>query len=153
MIVFNNMWGKGKVQLDKIILPLVLVFFLGLFVGNYIVQEEENNIEDIKNLTDISLSVGERIKIILKETPSTGCLWHFELSNSSIVKLISHNYVSDDNSTERKISEIIGGEGKHYWIFKGIKPGKVKISFQLYQEWKPDVIYKTKKYNVIVVSN
>lgn len=131
--------------MEKTVVSLVILLCLGIFVGGNEEVSLNENSEDL-----IVLDVGQKIEIKLEENPSTGCLWHYEISKDNIVELLSHRYENEDDNNE-KIKKI-GGGGIHYWVFKARKPGEVKITFKLYQDWNSEKIYKTRSYNIKVIS-
>lgn len=107
--------------------------------------------EDLKTITikypnqrnSISVKKGDTYTITLDENPTTGFKWHWEVSNSSIVQIVSDRYVPPSNN-------LPGAGGKHEWVIKGISQGTATINFTYYRDFEPDKIKEVIIYEVAV---
>ncbi|WP_129600698.1 lectin like domain-containing protein [Anaerophilus nitritogenes] len=105
----------------------------------------------IKKGLDLSstkeIKVGEEFQIQLEENITTGATWHVDIDNENMIKIITSEYKEKENQEGRK-----GAGGIHTWVVKGLKEGKTKIHFRLYQDWNKDTIYQTRDYTIHVLS-
>lgn len=70
----------------------------------------------------------EGINISMDENPSTGFQWQYEVSPKRLLVLVEDIYKSDPYYGDEPID---GQGGKHYWKFKVVGKGTVKIKFCL----------------------
>ncbi len=68
------------------------------------------------------------IAISLDENPSTGFLWTYTISPSTILSLVEDRYVSDPYDGDEPID---GLGGTHHWRFEVVESGTVRITFRL----------------------
>ncbi len=102
------------------ILLLVLATVTFVFSENIVLN-------DILNTVSLS-----QIPVVkLEENGSTGYTWHFEITDSDILKL--------DNVTRadtKEDEEIVGAPQIVKWVFEPLKEGKTTIIFRNYREWE-----------------
>ncbi|SHH35446.1 stalk domain-containing protein [Tepidibacter thalassicus] len=125
---------------DNIYVPLR---FISAVVGYNIIWNESTQTV-ILNKSNVSKIKNE---IKLKENPTTGYVWHYDIENKDIVEVVFDSFKGSEKSN------ICGMGGEHIWKLKGLKEGSTIIKFDLYRdsEGKEQSI-DTKEYIVNVSS-
>lgn len=113
---------------------LILATFSFLFSGCCKICKENNNNkkENIITNADYSINTGQVVTIELKSNPTTGYSWNW--TNRDAVKnvdTIGWKYLSESN--------LMGGGGKDFWSFKGLKKGIDTIQIDYKRVWEKDI--------------
>lgn len=96
---------------------------------------------------DLDKNVGE---IKLKENPTTGYTWKYDIKDKDIVKVVFDNYKQDE--LPDGAMTIVGAGGLHTWKIKGLKEGVTTIKFSNQRESQGDnSAAETKEFNVTVL--
>lgn len=68
----------------------------------------------------------------LDENPTTGYLWSYEISDESLMKLVSDQFIDgSDNNT-------VGSGGFHEFVFQALSDGKADITFKYERSFEND---------------
>ncbi len=91
-------------------------------------------IEEFQNQPhiDVAMStvVGGELTVTLGSNPTTGYQWSedAEISDASIVKQVSHEFVGPD-------TDVPGTPGEEVWVFKALKRGTTTILLEYSRSW------------------
>ncbi|AKI97656.1 protease inhibitor I42 family protein [Kosmotoga pacifica] len=119
------------------LLLMVTVFTAFAFSSTCTSKETANNI-----------GLSNTAVVELKETPSTGYLWHFEIFGSDTVEFQSRVVEPSSESTA------MGAPIKVRWNFKPLKKGKATIIFWLYRSWEgKEKAIDLRVFNIVVKKN
>ncbi|SHJ92972.1 stalk domain-containing protein [Tepidibacter formicigenes] len=130
----------AKVINDKIYIPLR---FISSVVGYNIIWNENNQ--------TVILNKSNENEIKLKENPTTGYIWNYDIENKDIVEVVFDTFKS--YSKENEEANICGMGGEHVWKLKGLKEGTTIIKFNLYRDFEgKEKSIDTKEYVVNVSS-
>jgi inhibitor of cysteine peptidase len=77
-----------------------------------------------------TLPVGDIGRVILAGNPTTGYTWHYTVSDSSVLALVSKDYEPSPGSG------LVGAGGAYVWNFKALKAGKATLTFKYYRDWE-----------------
>ncbi len=118
----------------KLLTVLAILAVLGIAAFLIIRHTGKNNLSGITLTEDdsgreVSLRVGEKLKIILKSNPSTGYQWDVAPFNESVIKLSEGPLVY-----EKK--KIPGGEGETVFVFEAVSPGTTTIKLMYRRPWE-----------------
>jgi len=93
----------------------------------------------------IRVEAGRQFVIKLESNPTTGYNWQLsEIPDPSMLEFIRQGYILPQN-------KLIGAGGQEEWVFKALKPGKIKILFKYVRAWEKEVAAeKTESFLVIV---
>lgn len=77
----------------------------------------------------------------LEENPTTGYAWTYEISDESVLKLLSDQFI--DNSDK----DTVGSGGIHEFVFQALKDGKADVTFKYERSFEKDsaesvIVYK-----------
>lgn len=77
-------------------------------------------------------AAGEKtVAIEFESNASTGYQWQYVMSEEGIVKETGSEYI--DDSPE----DLVGAPGVQRWVFEGVAPGEVTLSFTYCRPWEP----------------
>lgn len=97
--------------------------------------------------TQHELEVGETVTIAVDETPSTGYLWSYEISDDAIVEIASEYFRSDN-----PFNTMPGGDGgTRYITVRALNPGKATV--EMVEKRGEDEIGDTRSYHILVTSS
>lgn len=91
----------------------------------------------------------DQATIELEGNPTTGYEWTYELSNPSIIREVSYEYIGYQEG-----EEVVGVGGVFIFSFAGFTEGETEITFKYSRSWEEDVPPKeTVIYLAVVDSN
>ena len=128
------MHKKRIIVLVAVVLLLVALAVAVPVLAKNIVKHNEQT---------IYLKIDETATIHLEENPTTGYAWHWDVANTSIVRIESEKFIAPS-------SNLIGAPGNHVWEIAGLKAGKTQIVFEYYRSWESNKVDKTITYTFIV---
>ncbi len=80
----------------------------------------------------LGCATSKHFSIQLEENPTTGYSLVWQQEGDGVVALVKERYVQDSGEVM-----MVGRGGKHSFAFKGVKAGKVTLSFQQARPWEP----------------
>ena len=114
--------------------PKLKALWLSIFIlvsqSVFVAGEEMITLQKENSGQEISLGVGNLLRIELGGSGGTGYSWHIINLDSQYLKLIS--------TETGKVPDTgrIGGPVRHIWIFKTQKPGQTEIKMNYYRPWE-----------------
>ena len=122
-------------------LVISLVLLIGLSSGC------SSQAQQMREYTDpaqgIEATAGSQFVIVLESNPTTGFKWEASF-NTSLLKLAKSEY----KQTETKPG-LVGGGGKEYFTFEGLKKGSDKITMTYKRSWEQGSANQ-KVFNVVI---
>ncbi|QXM07115.1 protease inhibitor I42 family protein [Crassaminicella indica] len=150
--------GEKQIFTDedgKILQPIMYEGRTYLPVRNIAELTEMNVVWDQNTKTiilehkDVDKAIG---KIKLKENPTTGYTWKYDIKDKDIIQVISDNY--EQGELPEGAKSIVGEGGTHTWVIKGLKEGVTTIKFSKQREWEGDSsVVEAKEFIVTVLSD
>ena len=90
-------------------------------------------------------------KIQLKENPTTGYTWKYDIKDKEMIQVVSDHYKQDELPEGAMC--IVGEGGIHTWEIKGLKEGVTTIKFSNQRGWEGESSsVETKEFIVTVFS-
>lgn len=98
---------------------------------------QDLTITQVDNTKSLFTPLGSRIRILLKENPTTGYRWKLHKYDSGIIRLQSDEFVAQQGT-------LIGGSGIRQLCFLAATVGRATIELRTMREWeKPESVLDT----------
>jgi inhibitor of cysteine peptidase len=86
-------------------------------------------LDDSASGQDVSVQVGERFRLTLAETPTTGYRWTLVESGEPILEVVEDRFEPAGG---------VGGGGAHLWLLRAGRPGRAVLELHRVRPWEPD---------------
>jgi inhibitor of cysteine peptidase len=104
-------------------------------LANLDLTEEDNGRE-------VSVRLGDEVRVSLKENPTTGYLWALASMLEGVLKL--------EESLFSAQSIGVGGGGTRRFLFRAIVPGRITLELRLLRPWESNVS-PVERFDLIIV--
>ena len=115
---------------------LIVLAFVSIGCANNINNDDSNKakgpiqLNENANDTVVNVLTDQKIIISLKGNPTTGFVWSLQDINSDVIRLISEDFISDSDNSQR-----VGVGGKYVFEFIAEKQGNTNLEFIYKRPW------------------
>jgi predicted secreted protein len=100
----------------------------------------------------LSVKVGKKIKIQLKDISTTGYEWQYEAKPDWIMSMVeSYDYPSKSATPTDSTPPVVGASSMKTYIIEGLKKGDVNIRFYLVRPWEQNATPAEEKFYLVHV--
>lgn len=85
--------------------------------------------ENSKYSSDVTLEVGDKIRLELCSNQSTGFKWEYKFTAENVVQ-------QEDYDFEEPSADVVGAPGKELWTFEAVETGTTEIQMEYSQPWE-----------------
>lgn len=93
-----------------------------------------SNMQNQTETDTIQLNVGQITEYVLEGNPTTGFSWHYEIGDTSLMKITEH---IEPIQTENK--QMVGVGSIYTYKIEGLKKGETSLTFTYKRVWEKDI--------------
>jgi len=115
---------------------LIVLAFVSIGCANNVNNNDSNKakepiqLNENANDTVVNVLTDQKIIISLKGNPTTGFAWSLQDINSDVIRLISEDFISDSDNSQR-----VGVGGRYVFEFIAEKQGNTNLEFIYKRPW------------------
>jgi predicted secreted protein len=116
---------------------------------NSMKRDTEKKADGVETLT---VKVGKKIQIQLKDIPTTGYTWLYEAKPDWIMSMTEpYDYPSKSATPNDSVPPVAGAPSVKTYVIEGLKKGEVNLRFYLVRPWEQNATPAEEKFYLIRV--